>query len=260
MKRIHVVGPGPRTGTTLLTECMAACFQIDAYDKHEASLCEHLRAPGIYLSKNPVDLHIVGPRLIIDRHLHVVVILRDPRDVIVSTHARAPDRYYAPLRFWKRHIAIVRRLTGHPRFTVVRYESLVSEPDAVQQQLADRLPFLTVKARFSEFHDVASTSEKSVMAMHSLRPISDSSVGRWRRHLPRVAGQLAVHGPISAELIEFGYEEDESWLELLDGVAPDLSPSHLPDHLPLRVWQIRRRKYFEAATIAAARLCGIPLA
>jgi hypothetical protein len=63
MERIHVVGAGPRTGTTLLAECMVSCFAIDAFEPHEVSLCRHKKNVGVYLTKNPVDLHIVSPRL-----------------------------------------------------------------------------------------------------------------------------------------------------------------------------------------------------
>jgi hypothetical protein len=128
MERIHVVGAGPRTGTTLLAECMVSCFAIDAFEPHEASLCRHKKNVGIYLTKNPVDLHIVSPRLLIDRHLHVIAMLRDPRDVIVSRHRNDPKRYWAPLRFWKRHAQVIRRLRHHRRFILVRYEDLVRNP------------------------------------------------------------------------------------------------------------------------------------
>ena len=96
MERLHIVGLGPRTGTTLLAECMATCFEIDAFEPHEASLCQHKRGVQIYLTKNPVDLNIVGPRLRIDRHLHVIAMLRDPRDVIVSRHKLDPVHYWTP--------------------------------------------------------------------------------------------------------------------------------------------------------------------
>src|SRR5262249_24060878 len=107
MKRIHIVGAGPRTGTTLLAQCMIACFEIDAFEAHEAPLSVHRKNVDIYLTKNPVDLNIVGPRLLLARHLHVLAMLRDPRDVIASKHGRAPDRYWIPLRFWRRHARII---------------------------------------------------------------------------------------------------------------------------------------------------------
>ena len=72
-----------------------SCFEIDAHVAHEASLDRHRRNVGIFFTKNPADLYIVGPRLRIDRHLHVIAMLRDPRDVIVSKHSQDPDRYWA---------------------------------------------------------------------------------------------------------------------------------------------------------------------
>lgn len=259
MERVHIVGLGPRTGTTLLAECMIACFDIDAWEEHEASLCQHRKNVGIYLTKNPVDLNIVGPRLRIDRHLHVIAMLRDPRDVVVSKHKLDPERYWVPLRMWKRHLGIVRRLQHHKRFLSVRYEALVQEPDVVQEMLQSRLSFLRPKARFSEFHTLAAPSATSLKAMGSLRPFSDARVGNWHAHLPRVAGQLAIHGSIAEELIELGYESDESWLKDLAEIAPDLSPSHFPETMSLPLGRLRRRAYTEAAKIAAARLFRIPL-
>jgi hypothetical protein len=226
MERIHVVGAGPRTGTTLLAECMVSCFAIDAFEPHEASLCRHKKNVGVYLTKNPVDLHIVSPRLLIDRHLHVIAMLRDPRDVIVSRHRNDPQALLgaAPVLEAPR--------AGHSpaatpwRFILVRYEDLVRNPDAVQEALIARMPFLKQRARFSDFHKLTRPSAKSVAAMGSVRPIDSASIGNWRNHLARVAGQIAIHGPISEELIAFGYEPDESWLAALNGVAPDLTPSH----------------------------------
>lgn len=259
MERLHIVGLGPRTGTTLLAECMAVCFEIDAFEQHEASLCQHRKNVDVYLTKNPVDLHIVGPRLRLDPHLHVIAMLRDPRDVIVSKHRLDPDRYWAPLRFWKRHLQIIRRLMHCKRFVLVRYEAFVEEPNSVQEMLMTKLPFLRRKACFSDFHNHAMPSGKSLKAMGPLRPFSTSSVGNWRNHLPRVAGQMSIHGSIASELIELGYEKDESWLEALDGVVPDLSPSHFPEQMDLHPWRLRRRAYAEAVKIGAARVLGISL-
>ena len=86
-----------------------------------------------------------------------------------------------------------------------------------------RLPFLRQIARFTEFHGLATPSAKSLKAMGSLRPFSAASIGNWPNHLSRVAGQISMHGSITRELIELGYERDESWLESLCGVTPDLS-------------------------------------
>ncbi len=57
MQRIHIVGCGPRTGTTLIAEMMAACFEIDLYPKHESSIYTRPTRPAkIFLTKRPRDI------------------------------------------------------------------------------------------------------------------------------------------------------------------------------------------------------------
>ena len=75
--------------------------------------------------------------------------------------------------------------------------------------------------------------------MHSVRPIAPTSLGRWRDNLPRIKGQQQIHGSLTPELIECGYETSADWEELLDGVAPDLSRSRYPEtvYWPRRVLQ-----------------------
>ena len=56
MKRIHIIGSGPRTGTTLLAEAMTACFDIDQYVEHEARIFKDEPLKGnIFLTKYPSD-------------------------------------------------------------------------------------------------------------------------------------------------------------------------------------------------------------
>ena len=115
MQRIHVVGVSPRTGTTLLAECMTACFAIDAFEDHEAPLMKHRSRANIYLTKNPGDIWIVRPRLLVDPRFHVIAMLRDPRDVIVSRHLLDPNRYWAPLWFWKSRASLLKQLQQQKR-------------------------------------------------------------------------------------------------------------------------------------------------
>jgi len=106
---------------------------------------------------------------------------------------------------------------------------------------------------------VASPAAESLKALGGLRPIDAESIGRWRQHLPRLAGQLSVHGPITRDLIEFGYEPDDGWLAELEAIEPDLSPSHWPETGDRPTGKIRRQKYAEAASILTARLLGMAL-
>ena len=174
MNRIHIVGTGPRTGTTLMIEAMIACFRIDAHADHEARIFTKPTAPAdVYLTKKVTDVLVAKPFLEAYRDLHVICLMRDPRDMIVSKHATDPDQ-------------------GKP-------------------------------ARFTS-HNRRGTS-----------PITPEGVGAWRSEPARVAGQLEIHGTISADLIEFGYERDASWLDELAEVVPDHSPAYWPEFFTRRI-------------------------
>lgn len=229
MERIHVTGLGPRTGTTLMAESMVACFAIDAFDEHEAQVFNLRRNCAVYLSKFPGLGDLLRRRLRFDPHFHVILMLRDPRDVVTSRHGTDMTRYWTTLRLWKGYFANAKPILDHPRVIRVRYEDLVTEPHEVQAEIARRLPFLRQTGAFTEFDRRAAPSSKAVKALGGVRAISADSVGKWRRHLPRLAGQLSRHGPITGELIELGYEQDDAWLAALDGIEPDMSPSHVPE-------------------------------
>ncbi|MFT4560438.1 MAG: hypothetical protein ACI9BW_000172 [Gammaproteobacteria bacterium] len=231
MHRIHITGASPRTGTTLIAEAMIASFDIDCFCDHEARIFTPPPRDGkVFLTKSPRDILLAQAALKQSSQLHVIFMLRDPRDVIVSRHNRNPDRYWAGLKFWKAYTQAARPLLQHPRFITLRYEELVSDPDATQGELAKRLPFLAHRSAFSKFHQVAKPTQDSVTALGGVREISTARVTNWRNHLPRVAGQIALHGSIVQDLIEFGYEHDDSWLREIDGVVPDLTPSHWSEY------------------------------
>lgn len=102
MKRIHIVGVSPRSGTTLLAEAIDTCFNIDYSTKHEDELFTRApNNPDVFLSKCLKDIMIVGPSLKTDPNLFVICMIRDPRDIIVSRHSKDPNRYWAGLKFWK---------------------------------------------------------------------------------------------------------------------------------------------------------------
>ena len=241
MKRIHIVGACPRTGTTLLAELMKECFQIDLYTSHESRIWAHTCQDGnIFLTKAPQDILVISTFLRIIPNLWVIYMVRDPRDVIVSKHRKDPDRYWVGLGFWKTYTAFGRKVRGHPQFITLRYEDLVEYPNDTQSFLMERMPFLIKKASFSRFHEVAKPSVESLKALGGVRPISTASIGRWRDHLPRVAGQLLLHGSITQDLIEFGYETDDSWLGELLEVASDIRKSHFLENHPKKYWRHRR--------------------
>ena len=229
MKRIHIVG-APRSGTTLMLELMVTGFVIDGFSRKEICVLTLPRHPvNILCTKLPRDTHLVAPLLNADPNQWFIFMLRDPRDAIVSRHGKAPDRYWTNLWQWRRAWNEVRPHAHHEQLLIIRYETLVREPDRVQAEIAARVPFLEVKAPFSQYHQHSKPSPQSLEAMRGMRPISEDSIGAWRRHKARIAGQLQIHGDLTQELMELGYEPDDRWLAELRGVEPDLSPGFWPE-------------------------------
>jgi hypothetical protein len=249
MKRIHVVGVSPRSGTTLMTEALKTCFDIDYSTSHEDRL--FTRAPGqpdIFLSKSPKDILVVGPSLKVDPQLYVICLIRDPRDVISSKHKKDPDRYWAGLKFWNYYSKELPKLYGHPRFITIRYEHFVSNPDEVQQIITNRIPFLEKTISFSRYHEEASVSGSSKEALSGVRPIKPTSIGRWTNHKARIAGQIQLHGSLTEDLITHGYEQNAHWLKKLEGVGADLTPSHFSEYWTFKDKILLRAGRFLEAT------------
>ena len=260
-KHIHIVGCLPRSGTTLLTELMITCFDIDGHTDHEYSIFkEYTRPYNILCTKKPSDIKRVDYPLEINPDLHVIYMLRDPRDAISSRSHRNNSRdkkIWGNLQEWIRHQEIADKLSANPRFITVRYEDLVTAPDKVQDELLSRLPFLRIKENFSEFHKIARPSDKSAAALGGARPISPSSIGNWRAHKPYIKAQIEQYGDISRTLIRLGYEQDVAWLnELADVIAdnseePSGKKSRLKEFWTQSFTQPRRRLLYR---ISCSRL------
>lgn len=234
---LHIVACSPRSGTTLLHEAMVTCFEVDKHYDHEIrfNLVE-AEADQVVLTKRPKDTLYVPELLHEDPRFFAIYVLRDPRDVIVSRHGKDRRLYYANIRLWRELHARARECYDHERFLPLRYEDFVTRPDDAQAAIADRFPWLVRRHPFSRYHEHAVVSEKSKTAMHGVRPIAPTSVGLWKDNLPRIVGQQALHGSLTPDLIECGYETSADWERILEGVEPDRSRSRYPE----KVYWLRR--------------------
>jgi hypothetical protein len=240
MRRIHVTGCSPRSGTTLMMALVVHGFAIDAHCDHEITIFEPPpKGARIYCSKDPGDARWIAPLVDADPNLWVIYMLRDPRDVIVSMHREDPGKYWSHLRWWKEFHHAAMRATSE-RFITVKYEELVRDPARVQAMLLAKMPFLEKRAEFADYHLTAKPSDRALAALSGLRAISDESIGAWRKHRPRVAAQIAMHGPIAKELVALGYEKDDAWLGELAHVVPNNHETHWPDFDDPKKIEMRR--------------------
>lgn len=221
-RRIHIVGSGPRTGTTLLTEVMRVCYDFDYVSEHEDSICRSNLNIGkglkTILTKHPAELYGIEYPLWADPNLYIICIIRDPRDMVSSCHGKYPDQYWASLRYWNLFLKSYRTLENHPRIIFIRYEEFTTQPNEVQQIINKHFPFLEQKFNFNEYHAYATPSKASLRALKKMRPIEPIGIGSWKNHLPRIKQQINLHGDISKSLIKFMYEESNYWLKLLENI------------------------------------------
>jgi len=221
MKHLHVTGCR-RSGTTLLFEMLSSCFRHDERCDHEQSVFvdtgQDLNEDAVYFSKKPSDIAFMHRIFQQNPDLFVIYLLRDPRAVVTSIHPTRSDIYYASFERWRRYQRAAASLQGHPRFLQVRYEDLVGSPQLVQAEIEEKFPFLQTRFRFEDFHLHAQTSKKAEISLRGLRPISTSSLQNWQQHLPRIQYQVLKYPDLRIAVRQYGYETDDSWLQLLDGV------------------------------------------
>lgn len=213
-----------------MQEMMVACFDIDHYCEHERSLFkEPVDTRGVICTKQPREVMFARMAMQVNPDLYIIYMVRDPRDVIVSRHAKQPDQYYASLSFYLRADCYAQQLINHPRFIAVRYEDLVRNPDQVQAEIAKKLTFLKFRHPFSEFHLHANVSSNSVQALNGVRPPDEKSIGKWRQHLPRVAAQTAKFPSVLDILKRYNYEPSDAWTRELPVADEKLAQSTMPD-------------------------------
>lgn len=238
----------PRGGTSLLYNMLSATLPRFRFEEFEEPSIHRLHRLGNIASKYPLDVFNVRrlPALNIhDKKLHVIAILRDPRDVVTSKHPLLPDRYFIghdhswwpqdpEFREWKYNapgvVAIfdeLEHLRGQSEVPVhfVRYEDLVADPDAVQGVLADRLG-LSFAGRFSDFHKHPSRmayrydgrmAPREASLVREDKPPDRSRSGKWQAvaHRERVLEQYRECPRLIEILRVHGYEDDDEWLSRL---------------------------------------------
>ncbi len=258
MTRIHIVGASPRVGSTLLFEVLKTCYDLECSPQHEESLVGRPSRPvDAYLSKYPLDALRVEPSIHVDHNLYIIFLIRDPRDVICSRHGKDKENYWVGLKYWNLFFPVYQRLRDHSRFVPLRYEKFVEEPDAVQESLEAVLPVGDRQHQFSNYHDHVQPSTDSGDALGEVRPISGASVGRWKSHRPRVAGQIELHRSISEDLRTLGYEQNEEWTSILSGVDPCFGKTHYEEFATEEeISSLRKGRYRESAKRLLENLIG----
>lgn len=150
---------------------------------------------------------------LLDRGIHAVVIVRDPRDVLASlNHGRgarfagAPKPTLFNLRNWRKSVAFALHLENHPNFLWLRYEDLVSDTEEALGRISRllRLPDFD-RDQFAAGVPGQDGGAWTGNSSHSAYSgISRSSVGRYLEVLPVEVHEL-IEVVCRPELQRLGY-------------------------------------------------------
>jgi hypothetical protein len=221
--RTHILVCGfPRSGTTLLQLMLenslpqARRFGREIGGWRAATYA--WRNHPIVISKVPHDLfrldalrNFYTPRR---AALKIILMLRDPRDVLTSQRTNGgPVGYCVSCDRWRSFYTAFIRERAAGDCLAVRYEDLVNEPDR-QQARIERFTGEAMQVPFSDFHAIHRPDFRTE-TLNGLRPVETSLVARWRRneHHRRIENMLRELEELPEALIDLGYEPDTAWVE-----------------------------------------------
>ncbi len=196
-------------------------YPFSGRSEHEATLFRPVPAgETLYLTKKPPDTIRIERAFLADETVHVVAMIRDPRAVATSRHADFPDVYFSGFRRWLEYLAVIERLSSHPRWLTVRYEDLIADPEAVQQAIESAFPFLERRRDFATYPEGADVPVRAGISLGGARRLDATRSEGWRDHLPRIRDQLDAYPVVADKLVMLGYEPDQAWQACLTGVTP----------------------------------------
>ena len=140
--------------------------------------------------------------------IKVIWMLRNPLDVLTSTHANKPGEFYVEPERLIQSLELYRQFRNEPQVLTVRYEDLVSNPNAVQGKIAAAFN-LNPSREFTEAHKHFPRFEENVRAMHSIRPVDAGSLDKWKKnpvHAEYLKKTLADFPAIIPLARDCGYE------------------------------------------------------
>jgi hypothetical protein len=223
----------PRSGTTLLLSILSAVptifaipKQTYAFDKWEKknntwvpSRLDKLyreffkaRIPETahrWLEKTPGHIRSIDKVL---EYFHddvkIIHIIRDGRDVTVSTHPAYTDRrfYWVPADRWATEVNFGLQFKDHPSVYTMRYESLIGDFEGEIRKLLDFLeePYTERMANWKEHTQI----KESIHWGTGVQEVHGKSRGKWRKpeHAERI--REFMNTPAAVKLLkDLGYED-----------------------------------------------------
>ncbi|MEX2648511.1 MAG: sulfotransferase domain-containing protein [Alphaproteobacteria bacterium] len=214
IRRLHIVGAA-RSGTTMVHYAMAGFANTILFNdespvwswpqtRHCAGLMMRLSgrpAGTVLVTKRGHDWYSDAElsRTLVSMRKHglsLILMVRDPRDVLTSKMDGTEMPFYVEPERWGRSARateiLVEELSDNDRMLILRYEDVVREPDKSATMVATcfdlRLrPEVASWGQLEKNLAIAKQDANLARAMHGVRDLEASSVGGWYRSAERCA-------------------------------------------------------------------------
>ena len=181
-----------------------------------------------WADKSPGNVRYIHRLLSRFPNAQFVHIIRDGRDVVCSLRHHPRERIVDGVvvqrgvvnpidkcaRRWAADVACGLPFRGHPRYTEVRYEELVREPEATLQKLCSFLgePFEAQMLQAGTDREREAEPGRWLNNANASAEVAQRSIGRWQKDLAPDERQTVVR--IAGELlVTLGYTRDHSWAD-----------------------------------------------
>jgi hypothetical protein len=203
-------------------EFLTRTSQGTGFEKIYAGLLQGMKSSnkaGIIGSKEILTEEFVGYML--SKQVKVILIYRDPRDVLTSINFGKGTHYvgdYRPtlfhLRNWRKSVAIRNTFLSNPNFLSFSYEKLTNDHDSVLEEVCRFLEIdnFPDSGLFGSKIPVVDGQWQGNSSQDSKSGVNESSVGRYRQLLPTDMIRYTEY-ICYPEMKSLGYSIDE---EILD--------------------------------------------
>lgn len=127
----------------------------------------------------------------LEKGFHVLLIIRDPRDVMTSSYYGTARRNYSgqsrpyllTLRQWRKSAAYIHQCQGHKNFHLIKYEDLIGAPEQSLNAIGDALNLQAPSGISKRLQEIAKAKSNSSFDIHD--GITKQSIGRYKDVLSR---------------------------------------------------------------------------
>lgn len=113
-----------------------------------------------------------------DQKVHIIHLIRDGRDVVLSRHPDQPQSYWIGPERWARDVQYGLAYRDHPQVSTVFYENLIRDYGNTIQQICDFLEEPCPEALYQWFTNAAVRQNRAFGG--EVRQLHSQSLEKWR--------------------------------------------------------------------------------